>query len=181
MTLLRRLINRFRREDGTATVEFAILFMPFMILLASSYEIGMANVRHVMLERGTDLAVRQIRLNTGSAPSKEQLRKMVCNNAGIIPDCMNVLEIDLRAVDKSTYAMPPNKSECLDRNEENPTEVINPLVRYQNGVQDELMIIRFCAVIDPLFPTFGLGYSMPKDNSGGYRLFSTTAFVNEPT
>lgn len=174
--MLKKLISKFRREDGTATVEFAILFMPFMLLLASSYEIGMANVRHVMLERGTDLAVRQIRLNTGSPPTKEQVRKMVCNGAGIIPDCLNVLEIELRTIDMDTWAMPPVQAECIERNED-----IQPVVQYANGLQNEMMFMRFCAVIDPLFPSFGLGYGMPKDESGGYRLVSMTAFVNEPT
>lgn len=177
MTMLRRLLTGFRRrEDGSATVEFAILFMPFMVLLASTYEIGMANVRHVMLERGTDLAVRQIRLNTGAAPTKDEIRLMVCNGAGIIPDCMNVLEIELQSIDKATWTMPPVQASCVDRN-----EAIQPVVKYTNGQQNEMMMIRFCAVIDPMFPSFGLGYTMPKDASGGYRLVSMTAFVNEPT
>ncbi|MDJ1007960.1 MAG: TadE/TadG family type IV pilus assembly protein [Paracoccaceae bacterium] len=177
MKTLRRILNRFRRrEDGAATVEFVILFMPFMLLLVSTYEIGMANVRHVMLERGTDLAVRQIRLNTGAAPTKEQIRTMVCNAAGIIPDCVNVLEVELQSVDKATWSMPPREAKCVDR-----TEPIQPVVKYENGLQNEMMMIRFCAVVDPMFPSFGLGYTMPKDESGGYRLVSVTAFVNEPT
>ncbi|MEL7106795.1 MAG: pilus assembly protein [Pseudomonadota bacterium] len=174
--MLKNLISKFRREDGTATIEFAILFMPFMLLLASSYEIGMANVRHVMLERGTDLAVRQIRLNTGAAPTKEQVRKMVCNGAGIIPDCLEVLEIELVTIDMDTWDMPPVKAECIERDAD-----IQPVTQYANGLQNEMMFMRFCAVIDPLFPSFGLGYGMPKDTSGGYRLVSMTAFVNEPT
>lgn len=176
MTTLRRLLDRFRRrDDGSATIEFSILFMPFMLILASTYEIGMANVRHVMLERGTDIAVRQIRLNTGAPPSKDDIRKMVCNAAGIIPDCMNVLEIELQSVDKATWSMPPVSASCVDRD-----EVVQPVVKYENGQQNEMMMVRFCAVIDPLFPSFGLGYTMPKDASGGYRLVSMTAFVNEP-
>jgi len=72
--------------------------------------------------------------------------------------------------------MPPRQASCIDRN-----ETIQPVVKYENGLQNEMMMIRFCAVIDPLFPSFGLGYTMPKDASGGYRLVSMTAFVNEPT
>lgn len=174
--MLRRLFSKFRREDGTATVEFAILFMPFMLILVSAYEIGMANVRHVMLERGTDIAVREIRLNTGAPPDKEEIRKMVCNSAGIIPDCLEVMEIELRTIDMDTWVMPPAQAECIERNEE-----IQPVVEYENGLQNEMMFMRFCIVVDPMFPTFGLGAGMPKDESGGYRLVSMTAFVNEPT
>lgn len=173
--MLKRLFLNFRREDGTATIEFAILFMPFMILLASTYEIGMANVRHVMLERGTDLAVREIRLSTGAAPTKEDVRKMVCNGAGIIPMCMDVMEIELHTVNMDTWEMPPVKAECIERDEE-----IQPITQYENGQQNEMMFMRFCIVVDPLLPSFGLGYGMPKDASGGYRLVSMTAFVNEP-
>lgn len=176
MTSLRRLFSRFRRaQDGAATVEFVLIFPVFMLILASTYEIGMANVRHVMLERGTDIAVRQIRLNTGAPPTKDQVRRMVCNVAGIIPDCMNALEIELRRVDKTTWNMPPRQASCVDRD-----ETIQPVVAYENGLQNEMMMMRFCAVVDPMFPSYGLGYTMPKDPTGGYRLVSITAFVNEP-
>jgi glycosyltransferase involved in cell wall biosynthesis len=33
---------------------------------------------------------------------------------------------------------------------------------------------------DPIFPMTGLGFHLPKDNTGAYALVSATAFVNEP-
>ncbi len=42
------------------------------------------------------------------------------------------------------------------------------------------MLIRACAKFDPIVPTTGLGFRLPKDNTGAYALISSTAFVNEP-
>ena len=43
------------------------------------------------------------------------------------------------------------------------------------------MIVRACAVFEPLFPTTGLGLRMPRVNSSDYAIVSMSAFVNEPT
>jgi hypothetical protein len=43
-----------------------------------------------------------------------------------------------------------------------------------------MMLIRACAKFDPLFPTSGLGFQLPRDNTGAYALIAATAFVNEP-
>ncbi len=37
-----------------------------------------------------------------------------------------------------------------------------------------------CAMIEPVFPTTGLGENVVKDGSGRFALVSTSAFVQEP-
>ena len=54
----RRQLRRFlRREDGTASLEIVLVLPFFMMLFMSAYEGGMISMRHMMLERGLDLAV----------------------------------------------------------------------------------------------------------------------------
>ncbi|MEM9710247.1 MAG: TadE/TadG family type IV pilus assembly protein [Pseudomonadota bacterium] len=173
-----KLLRHFRRrEDGSASVEFALLFTPFMVLMASSYEVSLANIRHVYLERGVDLAVREIRLSTGSAPNKEEIRSGVCSIARVIPNCKEVLEIELVPVNMDTWNLPNSVPECIDKNKD-----FNPLTQYSNGAQNELMLIRFCAVAQKTFPTFGfLSFPRHPADPSAYRLITTTAFVNEPT
>ncbi|MDP5347430.1 MAG: pilus assembly protein, partial [Paracoccaceae bacterium] len=87
---LRRLASR---EDGTATLEFAILFPAFIVILVSSVELGFITMRHTLLDRAVDLTVRDIRLGTGSAPQYEQIRDTICDRAGAIPDCKDNVKI----------------------------------------------------------------------------------------
>ena len=176
MSPLSRLTRRFlRREDGTATVEFVIVFPIIMVIFASAYEIGLANVRNVMLERATDLTVRELRLNTGAPPTYAQVKQMICGAALIIPDCENSLKLELRPVSTASWNWPPVEADCMDR-----AANINPLREWSNGQQNELMMVRACATFDPMMPAFGLGAVMPKDNTGGYRLVAMSGFVNEP-
>ena len=58
---LARFLRLFRRnEDGGPTVEFALIFLPFIILPVSGFELGLLMTRHVMMERGIDMAVREV-------------------------------------------------------------------------------------------------------------------------
>ncbi len=164
-----------REEDGTATIPF-LLFLPFfMMLVISSLEMGILMLRHVMLERSLDLSVRDLRLGLFTG-DYDDFKKDVCDRAGIIPDCINTLVIELRPVSTTTWEPLASGPICVDR--------ANPLVPlgnpFETGAGDELMLIRACAKFDPIVPMTGLGFHLPKDNTGAYALVSTTAFVNEP-
>lgn len=182
----RRACAARRNEDGNATVEFVLVFPPLMLLFISAFEIGLANVQHVMLERGTDLGVRELRLLGGGGPLTEaerdqlyeNLRTTICDAAFVIPNCRDVVQIQLEpvAMDSGDWALMDFDIDCIDR-----TSEIDPLIRFENGAQNELMLVRVCAVIDPIFPSMGLGAVMPKDDSGGYLLVTSSAFVNEPS
>ena len=52
--------------------------------------------------------------------------------------------------------------------------------QFTEGTDNEMMLVRACAIFDPIFPMTGLGFHLPKDNTGAYALVSATAFVNEP-
>jgi Flp pilus assembly protein TadG len=164
-----------REEDGSATIPF-LLFLPFfMMLVISSLEMGILMLRHVMLERALDLSVRDLRLGTFTGDYNE-FKRNICNRAGIIPDCMNVLVVELRPVSTVTWEPLASGAICIDR--ANPLAPLdNP---FETGAGDELMLVRACAKFDPVVPTTGMGFQLPKDNTGAYALVSTTAFVNEP-
>ena len=57
---LKSRIARFRRdESGNPTVEFVLIFPLYLGLMAMSVELGMVTLRHTLLERGLDMAVRE--------------------------------------------------------------------------------------------------------------------------
>jgi hypothetical protein len=163
-------------EAGAASVEFVIVFPFFVGVFISAFEVAMMNMRAVMLERATDIVVRQIRLSSGAQNlDYNSVLADICNTAGIIPDCMNTTRIELQAVDTATWAGLSGEVDCIKRD-----AIIQPVVKFVNGQQNEMMMIRVCAIVDPIFPTIGVGRSMPVDDSGGYMVIASSAFVNEP-
>ncbi len=168
-------LRRFLGESGAASVEFVIVFPIFFSIFVSAFEMGMMNIRAVMLERATDMVVRAVRLNQGSDFEYEDVRTAVCELSVMLPDCEEILRIEMTPVDTDTWGTLPRAADCVDR-----SQTIQPAVNFTNGVENELMLVRVCAVLDPFFPTVGLGRSMPKDSTGGYIITASSAFVNEP-
>ena len=173
-------LNSFRkRQEGTATIEFVILFPAFIFLFLTGFESGYYMVRNVMLERAVDVAVRDVRLGNGKVPGYEHLKAKICNAAGILPDCMNSLQIEMQPIpiEPGSTASVRGPAKCVDR-----LSTENPLTgtTYEVGDQNSMMMVRVCALAQPLFPSTGIGVGMRVDAEGNYALVATSAFVNEP-
>lgn len=174
--MIRRLVTRFlRRDEGTATVEFVIVFPLIMLVFMSAFEAAVLTTRHAMLERGLDLTVRALRLSTGVNPTHSQVRQMICDYTNMIDDCMNALMVEVTPIPEPSFAMPATNAPCIDRESTSP-----PLDTLNHGASNRLMLIRACAVVDPVFPMTGLGLAMTKDASGGFQLISVSGYVAEP-
>lgn len=173
--ILARLRRLRRREDGTSTIEFVILFPVFFTLLLSSAESGLLMVRQMMLERGLDLSVRAVRLGTSTAVSDEDLRKMICTGAGLIPNCMTELKVEMISLDPWNFDRPAESPDCVNRNEE-----VQVNRTFQNGSSHQVMMIRACALFDPMLPNIGLGRRLSEEGEKPYALVSSSIFVMEP-
>ncbi|MBU2993933.1 pilus assembly protein [Octadecabacter sp. 1_MG-2023] len=184
-TSIGRFLRGFRRgEDGGPTIEFCIMFIPFMILTISAFELGLLTTRHVMLERGLDMAIREVRLNTGSIIDEDDLKVMVCNAAGLIPVCTDRLRLEMVTVDlRTTNGVGAGKvdpvPECIDSSDPFARDI-----EFNNGLPNQMMFVRACARAAPMFPDYGLGWFLSRmaddDSDRYYRLVATSAFVMEP-
>ena len=173
---LRLMLRRFTKsETGSATIEFAITFPAMVVVLLSGMELGFVNLRYSMLERAMDLTVRDIRLGTGTAPQHDEIKAMICARALYIDNCEENLRLEMIQVDPRNWVDISAEADCTDR-----TEEVAPVRTFVNGQDNELMILRACAKIDPMFPTSGLGADLASSADGQYALVSTTAFVQEP-
>lgn len=182
LKLLASALRRFRTaDDGGPSVEFVLVFVPFIMLPVAGFEMGLLMTRHAMLERGVDIAIRELRLSTGENIGYDDLRNMICNGAGILPDCTTNVRLEMRTVDLFDAASSggnniPSVATC--------TKVDEPFVlaneTFDTGVANEVMVVRACGVFNPILPTFGLGSFLSNFTDGKYRLVSTTAFVMEP-
>ncbi len=165
-----------RAENGSATVEFVILFPVFIYLMLSSIEVGILTTRHVMLERGLDLAVREVRLNTGAPVGVDELRTMICNGAAVIPDCLQSVKVEMKPLNLRALDNIPPRADCVDVN--SPAQ---PVRNFTNGAANELMILRACVLFDPIIETSAFwAYRPPAASGGKYALVSTSAFAMEP-
>lgn len=178
MTGLKRLFQRLRDDvRGNATLEFVMMFPIFIIVFLSAFEGGIMMTRHVMLERSLDLAVRDLRLGTWNPPTHQELKDKVCSKALVIPDCGNAVLLELRPVSTVTWQPLQGGATCVDRD-----EAIQPVTTFVSGGSSEMMLVRACAVFDPVFISTGIGLRLPTvDDRGGYALVATSAFVNEPS
>ena len=178
---LARFLRLFRRnQDGSTMVEFTLVFLPFIILPVSGFELGLLMTCHVMLERDIDMAVREVHLNISTFVTEQQFRTMAFNSTAIIPDCMTNLRLELRPIDLShaganSERSVPRRASCTDL--ENPFQ---PARNFESGIANEMMIIRACSLFVPMLHEFGLGYFLSRMDNGYYRLVSTTAFLMEP-
>jgi Flp pilus assembly protein TadG len=182
-TLLRRTTLGARREDGNASIEFALLFPLFITIFISSIESGLMALRYVSLERGVDIAVRELRLGLARdfadmTPDAAHtvLKQRICSSTMLVPNCEQVLFLELINVNPDVWNIPDATAQCVDR-----TNRVAPKLNFNAGVANEMMIVRACAIVDPLIPDFGLGAEFLKDDQGrGVALIAASAFVNEP-
>ena len=170
-------LRQFRmREDGNSTVEFAIVIPAFIMILMSTVELGMINLRHSQLERALDGTVRTIRLDTGDENlSHDNLRDEICTRSGFIDECESSLRLEMVRIDPFAWTPVDPTPDCVNRIED-----VQPVRTFENGQSNELMFIRACMKFNPIFPTWGLGGSLSKDGDGRINLIASSAFVQEP-
>ena len=171
-------LGKARDEEGAATLEFCLVVPAFIGIMISSFESGLMMVRNVMLERGVDFAVRELRLGQPVPPTFQQLKDTICANALIIADCNDRIQLELSPIDMATFSMPTTAPRCIDIDSE-----IDPIddTTFIGGGNNDLMLVRVCALFQPMFITTGWGMNMPTDGNGNYALVVKSAFVNEPT
>jgi Flp pilus assembly pilin Flp len=180
MSFPSKLFGRFRRqESGSATIEFVLLFPVIIALFMMGFESGYYMVRNVMLERAVDIAVRDVRLGNGRVPNFDDLKVNICNNAGLLPDCVNSIQIEMQEVAITPGGTVPMQTDarCVDRMS---TDDSLTGTTYDVGQINSMMIVRVCTLQQPLFPTTSIGAGLGVDIEGNYAMVATSAFVTEP-
>jgi Flp pilus assembly pilin Flp len=176
MTRLAKTLSRFRRDEtGSATIEFVLYFTVLFVILATSVEIANMNLRHAMLERGVDIAVRDIRLSTGAVPTYEEVRQKICEEAEVLDQCSSNLMIEMKQVDPEVFVSLPDLPDCINAQEEP-----RPVRQYQPGMDNDLMLMRVCFRYKPILPTSALAKAIGTDEQGYAKLIVRSAFVQEP-
>ena len=176
MSRLGRLLRRFRRsEDGTSTIEFLFLFPAIFLLFGTTLEAGMYSMQQVMLERGLDMTVREVRIGLMDRPDHAKLVEATCRYALILNDCKSQLRMEMIKRTPVNFAPIARKVPCIDSVKDPKDLDILP------GANNELMILRVCVRLKPLMPGAGFGRALVEEaGSTHYALSATASFVMEP-
>lgn len=177
ITSLKNMLRRFRKdENGSAIMIEFVIFVPLIFSsFLMSVEMGIYSMRHMFLDRGLDITVRYVRLNTNTEITHSQLKDMICDYSGFLEDCDSTLRLEMAPLDPRQFAQFDQAADCIDVSE----PVTDPR-GFDLGREHQLMILRACVKFKPVFPSSGLGYAFTKDGSGRARMISTAAFVQEP-
>jgi Flp pilus assembly protein TadG len=95
LALARRLGTHQR---GVTMVEFALIMLPFLLLVFGIFEVGLVTWGGLELDNATSDVARMVR--TGQAQgenySEEQMKEEVCEHVSLLFDCKTKLRIDVR-------------------------------------------------------------------------------------
>ena len=176
MRFMKRLARGFRREEGTATIEFVMAVPVLLTVFMASFESGLLMTRAIMLEQAVDITMRELRLGHYTLPDSALLKTEICKRTVIFNDCEDNIMIEMTRVNTANWALPKTDVTCVDREEE-----IQPVTVLQIGQQNDVMLVRVCVIQDALFPTSKYGLRLATDAQGGYGLVTVSAFVTEPS
>lgn len=201
--------SRFLDDDGSASVEFVVVFPVVIGMVLLIFEAGWVMTKIMMLDRGLDIAMRDIRLGVAGSSDYDTVRTRICNGSKIFYNCESNLKIQMEpythdatwvASNAKNY-FPWDAPACTDDvsvdfdpvtgvftdpdtglvvdDPSGPGENWNP------GVPDTNMFLRVCITHVPIFP--GLGSLLLSKGVGdadnplkeSYQLIAFSAFRNE--
>jgi Flp pilus assembly protein TadG len=173
----RKILRRFRRsEDGSALVIEFCIFVPLLFgAFMMAVEMGIYSMRQMYLDRGLDIAVRAVRLNTNTNYTHNDIKQIVCDNAGWLENCDETLRLEMVTLNPRVFYQYNQAADCVDT-----SQPIKPVRGFQLGQQNQMMMLRACVKFKPVYPTSGLGFAFEKDGTGRATMISAAAFVQEP-
>ncbi len=168
-----RAIRRFLfNRNGAVTTEFAIAFPFFMWILFMFVEVGVYSMRMAMLKRGLSTATRDVRIGDPAVLNIAGFKDHVCNNAFFVANCRDSLLIEMTKIENGNF----DSFNCVNRAD----ETLTPATTFDPGNPDEIMLVRACVLVRPVFPGAGIGADLSRTLDGEYALTATSAFMNEP-
>ncbi|WP_281858227.1 TadE/TadG family type IV pilus assembly protein [Litoreibacter halocynthiae] len=180
-----RLVRTWRRlmgrEDGNATIEFAILFPAFFLLFMVVFELGLLMTRYMMFDRALDISVREMRLSENRAFTKDQVKQLLCSQTVILANhCMDDLTIELvrlSDVSGASWTFPAEGAQCRDYGND-----VIPVTQFDSPTKsNEVVFVRACMSIKPFFEVAGLGAFLTRNSTPDrLNMIAMSAFAVEP-
>lgn len=182
---LARAVWRFRADTcGATAVEFALIALPFFVLVVGIITIGLQYLTSHSLALGVEVASRELR--TGEAQKAGitvgQFRQAVCNAAGAMIACDKRLVIHIKS--RSTFAELRPITPCLTNGKLTPAEGdLEDGIRTQSGDASTAIVVSACYEWDAGFGPWQLIWNLlssERVDRGNPIVSAATAFRSEP-
>lgn len=169
-------LKRFAREKrGATAVEFAIIAIPFMMLMFGVIEIGMVLLISATLDTAVEFAARNVRtgeFQQGGAVSKDDFEGLVCRNmTWLRGSCADRIMVEAQTFDTYTNAGNSTGATAAGFNAATP-------LCWSVGAPRDIVLMRVYYQWELFTPMLN---SSLENMGGGKRLIvSSSAFRNEP-
>lgn len=161
------------RREGAAAVEFAMVILPFSLMIFALLELGLIFVVDSVLANATIESGRLIRTGQADAAdmTAQQFRDDLCGRMSVFStQCDERVSIDVRVI-PTFGTLPPDPMA-------GGTSFDESQLTFNYGTFGSLVLVRVW-YRQPLFTSF-LAQGLSRLNDGSARLMSATAFRNEP-
>lgn len=167
-----RFLSRFRRnKKGNVAVEFAMLAIPFFLLIFATIETCVVYFATSNLDSAVSSASRLIRIGSvqTSGMTPNQFRDLVCSRMHLVSNCSSTLRIDVRNFSNfGGVTFPP----LVDANGNMVENTV-----FQPGTAGDIVVVRAYYSWGVLTPAL-VGFS--NLDGGGRLVAASAAFRNEP-
>ncbi len=167
--------SRFRADKrGVTAIEFAMVSMPFLMLLFGTIAVGLFFFTTFSLENAVEKASRQIRTGQAQLAGKttSQFKLDVCSNAPAFVDCTNNLRVNVASFSSfGTIATPS----CTDTS---GALIPDPPDENVPGAAGDVVLVTVCYEweLAKMIPFLELG----KMGNGSALIQASTTFRTEP-
>lgn len=165
-----------RSEDGSATIEFVVMFPLVMFVFFTSFEAGYAMVRSALLGRALDQSLHDLQLGTLNPATADAVRLDLCTRLAVVA-CDSEMVVEMTVLNADRSNPPPLGSPC--QNQEVTIRTATRADWVGASSPSELVVVRACQRANALFPTAVAGLTPAfADAEGHYRLVATGVFLN---
>ena len=165
-----------RGREGAAAVEFALVALPFFVLILAILEIAVVLTVSALLETATMNSGRLVRTGQVSKTmTQAEFKAEICARMMVFSSqCMGRLYLDVRPVDTFSNPLVPDP---IDKDGQGQTVFDESKTSFQPGQARDLMMVRVWYRQPTLTPFLNQAMSRV---SGDSLLHATSAFRNEP-
>jgi Flp pilus assembly protein TadG len=173
-------VQFFKRKDGTALVEFAIVSPIFLMMMFSLFEVGWFYYVNSIVDASVSDASRLIetgqiqKSGVSDAQKKVAVFNAVCNILKNFGDCDQRLTVDVQTF--ASFAALDAASDsavCADASDADLATI-----QFDPGSDLAIVRVRICFLYSTVNPAIGVNLSEP--GSGQRRLVTQAIFRNEP-
>ena len=176
-SLWRRRYNAFAKSnDGATAVEFALIALPFFIMIFGLIEIAILFLFSTTLDHGMAEAARRIptgELQTQGEIDASDFKEMVCGNLFGLMDCDDKLSVDVR-VFASFHESDDGAPEPQDEDDEFDDTTLTLAM----GSANDIVMVRVFYEYTLFTPVMSASLTNMPD--GRHLMTSSMVFRNEP-